>query len=69
MKIADLQVFSVRCCELVDLLFSQHLSVEPSQAKSNASILTSPSACQGGGGPQFKYDCFGGSWPERVENH
>ena len=21
------------------------------------------------GGPQFKYDSFGGPWPEKVENH
>ena len=46
MKIAD-----PRRCELVVWLFSVKLNV----------MGTFPSACQGGG-PQFKYDYFGGLW-------
>ena len=44
----------MRRCELVDLLFSQYVSVESNKL----------------GGTQLKYDYFGGSLrPENVENH
>ena len=56
MKISDLQAHN----ELVDLLFSQYLSVEQSQTKSNASSPTFKVLVRVGGSPVKNMIIFGG---------